>query len=116
MGIDLTDVFIALEEEGVEKFAQSWRYLLEATQGQFDTTTKRPWSRTLARSATFRMFGEVEDIAASKTVAALRSGTHGGGMCRAVNPQHSPRWTTSSRCAYPSAGCEAARTSHALRF
>ena len=40
VGIDLTDVFIVLEDEGVEKFAQSWRYLLEATQGQLDTATK----------------------------------------------------------------------------
>ena len=40
VGIDLTDVFIVLEDEGVEKFAQSWRDLLEATQGQLDTATK----------------------------------------------------------------------------
>src|SRR6202790_2267380 len=43
VGIDLTDVFIALEDEGVEKFARSWRDLLEATQGQLDTATK--WSQ-----------------------------------------------------------------------
>ncbi|WP_111509916.1 transaldolase [Mycobacterium kyogaense] len=36
VGIDLTDVFIALEEEGVEKFEKSWQELLEATQGQLD--------------------------------------------------------------------------------
>jgi transaldolase len=42
VGIDLTDVFIVLEDEGVDKFAQSWRDLLEATQGQLDTATKRP--------------------------------------------------------------------------
>ena len=36
LGIDLTDVFIALEEEGVEKFEKSWQELLEATQGQLD--------------------------------------------------------------------------------
>src|SRR6478736_4778535 len=34
VGIDLTDVFLVLENEGVEKFAKSWRELLEATQGQ----------------------------------------------------------------------------------
>lgn len=36
VGINLTDVFIALEEEGVEKFEKSWQELLEATQGQLD--------------------------------------------------------------------------------
>jgi len=34
VGVDLTDVFLVLENEGVEKFAKSWRELLEATQGQ----------------------------------------------------------------------------------
>src|SRR6478672_2785239 len=41
VGVDLTDVFIVLEDEGVEKFAKSWRYLLEATQGQLDTVIKQ---------------------------------------------------------------------------
>ena len=41
VGVDLTDVFIVLEDEGVEKFAKSWRYLLEGTQGQLDAVTKR---------------------------------------------------------------------------
>jgi len=41
VGVDLTDVFIVLEDEGVEKFARSWRYLLEAIQGQLDAVTKR---------------------------------------------------------------------------
>jgi len=41
VGVDLTDVFIVLEDEGVEKFAKSWRYLLEATQGQLDAVTKQ---------------------------------------------------------------------------
>ena len=41
VGVDLTDVFTVLEDEGVEKFAKSWRYLLEATQGQLDAVTKR---------------------------------------------------------------------------
>jgi transaldolase len=36
IGIDLTDVFLALENEGVEKFEKSWLELLEATQGQLD--------------------------------------------------------------------------------
>lgn len=36
IGIDLTDVFLALENEGVEKFEKSWQELLEATQGQLD--------------------------------------------------------------------------------
>jgi transaldolase len=36
VGIDLPDVFLALENEGVEKFEKSWLELLEATQGQLD--------------------------------------------------------------------------------
>ena len=36
IGIDLTDVFIVLEDEGVDKFEKSWHELLEATQGQLD--------------------------------------------------------------------------------
>jgi transaldolase len=36
IGIDLTDVFLALENEGVEKFEKSWQELMEATQGQLD--------------------------------------------------------------------------------
>ncbi|CAN5411878.1 transaldolase [soil metagenome] len=36
IGIDLTDVFIVLENEGVEKFEKSWQELLEATQAQLD--------------------------------------------------------------------------------
>jgi transaldolase len=35
-GIDLTDVFRHLEEDGVQKFEKSWEELLEATQGQLD--------------------------------------------------------------------------------
>jgi transaldolase len=36
IGIDLTDVFLTLENEGVEKFEKSWQELMEATQGQLD--------------------------------------------------------------------------------
>ncbi|ANW64607.1 transaldolase [Mycobacterium sp. djl-10] len=36
VGIDLTDVFLVLENEGVEKFEKSWQELMEATQGQLD--------------------------------------------------------------------------------
>ena len=36
IGIDLTDVFLVLENEGVDKFEKSWHELLEATQGQLD--------------------------------------------------------------------------------
>src|SRR4051812_43810408 len=32
VGIDLTDVFLVLENEGVEKFEKSWQELLDATQ------------------------------------------------------------------------------------
>jgi transaldolase len=37
VGIDVPDVFIVLEDEGVDKFAKSWLELLEATQGQLDS-------------------------------------------------------------------------------
>jgi transaldolase len=36
IGIDLTDVFLTLENEGVEKFDKAWQELLEATRGQLD--------------------------------------------------------------------------------
>ncbi|MGE2728139.1 transaldolase [Mycolicibacterium vaccae] len=40
VGIDITDVFLVLENEGVEKFEKSWQELLEATQGQLDAAKK----------------------------------------------------------------------------
>jgi transaldolase len=39
-GIDLPDVFKLLEDEGVDKFEQSWQELLDATQGQLDAAKK----------------------------------------------------------------------------
>ncbi|BBY29709.1 transaldolase [Mycolicibacterium sediminis] len=36
VGIDLTDVFLVLENEGVEKFDKSWSELMEATKQQLD--------------------------------------------------------------------------------
>jgi transaldolase len=35
-GVDLTDVFLVLENEGVEKFEKSWAELLETVKGQLD--------------------------------------------------------------------------------
>ncbi|WP_445170120.1 transaldolase [Mycolicibacterium sp. Dal123E01] len=40
IGIDLTDVFLALENEGVDKFEKSWQELLDATQEQLDAAAK----------------------------------------------------------------------------
>ncbi|MBB3754258.1 transaldolase [Mycolicibacterium sp. BK634] len=40
IGIDLTDVFIVLEDEGVDKFEKSWQELLDATQEQLDAAAK----------------------------------------------------------------------------
>jgi transaldolase len=40
IGIDLTDVFLVLEDEGVDKFEKSWGELLEATQGQLDAASQ----------------------------------------------------------------------------
>jgi transaldolase len=39
-GVDLTDVFVVLEEEGVQKFVESWSELREETQKQLDSTSK----------------------------------------------------------------------------
>ncbi|WP_300019592.1 transaldolase [Pseudonocardia sp.] len=36
VGVDLTDMFLALEDEGVDKFATSWDELGETVQGQLD--------------------------------------------------------------------------------
>ncbi|WP_179473395.1 transaldolase [Mycolicibacterium vinylchloridicum] len=40
VGIDLTDVFLVLEDEGVDKFEKSWQELLDATQEQLDAAAK----------------------------------------------------------------------------
>ncbi|MCX2930251.1 transaldolase [Mycobacterium sp. CVI_P3] len=40
VGIDLEDVFVVLEDEGVEKFEKSWQELIDATQDQLDAATK----------------------------------------------------------------------------
>jgi len=36
VGIDITDAFLTLEDEGVDKFEQSWRELLDTVKGQLD--------------------------------------------------------------------------------
>ena len=40
VGIDLPDVFVVLEDEGVEKFVASWTELLDETQKQLTSTDK----------------------------------------------------------------------------
>ncbi len=40
VGIDITEVFLALENEGVEKFMGSWSELSETVQGQLDSAAK----------------------------------------------------------------------------
>src|ERR1700758_11874 len=40
VGIDMADVFVVLENEGVEKFVESWTELLEETQKQLSSATK----------------------------------------------------------------------------
>jgi transaldolase len=40
VGVDLTDVFLVLENEGVEKFDKSWTELLETVRGQLDGAKK----------------------------------------------------------------------------
>ena len=37
VGVDLTDVFLVLEDEAVEKFEVSWRELLDTVKGQLDS-------------------------------------------------------------------------------
>lgn len=41
VGIDLTDVFRTLENEGVEKFETSWGELAETVRGQLDGASAR---------------------------------------------------------------------------
>jgi transaldolase len=36
VGVDLTDVFLTLEDEGVDKFEKSWHELLDTVKGQLD--------------------------------------------------------------------------------
>jgi transaldolase len=40
VGIDVTDVFVVLENEGVEKFVESWTELLDETQKQLSSLSK----------------------------------------------------------------------------
>ncbi|MBV8182280.1 MAG: transaldolase [Mycobacterium sp.] len=40
VGIDLPDVFVVLEDEGVEKFEKSWYELAQATQSELDSAAK----------------------------------------------------------------------------
>ncbi len=40
VGVDVTDVYLVLENEGVEKFEDSWKELLEETQSQLDSADK----------------------------------------------------------------------------
>jgi transaldolase len=40
VGVDLADVFIVLESEGVEKFEKSWQELLDATRAELDAAKK----------------------------------------------------------------------------
>ena len=40
VGVDLRDVFLVLENEGVEKFETSWHELLEATKAELDAAAK----------------------------------------------------------------------------
>ncbi|BBY21055.1 transaldolase [Mycobacterium stomatepiae] len=40
IGIDVTDVFLVLENEGVEKFVESWTELLDETQKQLSSLSK----------------------------------------------------------------------------
>src|SRR6201997_2582901 len=39
-GVDLADVFVVLESEGVEKFEKSWQELLDATRAELDAAKK----------------------------------------------------------------------------
>ena len=39
-GIDVADVFLTLENEGVEKFEKSWEELLESVDGQLKAATQ----------------------------------------------------------------------------
>ena len=40
VGVDLPDVFLVLENDGVEKFQTSWHELLKATQAELDAAAE----------------------------------------------------------------------------
>ncbi len=40
VGVDITDVFLTIENEGVEKFIASWSELADTVQGQLDAATR----------------------------------------------------------------------------
>ncbi len=40
IGIDVRDVFLTMENEGVEEFEDAWSKLLKATQEQLETASK----------------------------------------------------------------------------
>ncbi len=40
IGIDLDDVFLTIEDEGVDKFKKSWQELVETVQGQMDQAAR----------------------------------------------------------------------------
>ena len=40
VGIDLDDVFVVLEEEGVDKFTKSWQELVETVEKQMEQTAQ----------------------------------------------------------------------------
>ena len=42
VGIDVRDVLLMLENDGVDKFKRSWQELLEATQDQLEAAATRP--------------------------------------------------------------------------
>ena len=40
VGVDLDEVFLALESEGVDKFKASWTELVETVKGQMEAVTR----------------------------------------------------------------------------
>ncbi len=77
IGIDLTDVFKVLEDEGVEKFEKSWQELLDATQGQLDAAEPNERRSSLPTGLAEPAAGQ-----ARQAVAAHRGSVRGGHLRR----------------------------------
>ena len=80
VGIDLTDVFLVLENEGVDKFEKSWQELLEATQGQLDDEEVREC--TSERQQPPRRLGQPAAGQARQAHAPHRGTVRGGDLRR----------------------------------
>ena len=72
VGVDLTDVFLTLEDEGVEKFEESWKELLDTVKGQLDAATVSPSALTLGSRPGVRLRGHPARAVAERPDVSVR--------------------------------------------